>query len=82
MPGSPPKPDMHFDLESIRRATKGYVEDVMSAKKGDGLVFINVMEKLTMNDPLGSLKARLNAALDAGIDGISLSAGFIPRVSD
>ena len=67
---------MHFDLESIRRATKGYVEDVMSAKKGDGLVFINVMEKLTMNDPLGSLKARLNAALDAGIDGISLSAGL------
>lgn len=74
--GLAPKPDMHFDLESIRRATKGYVEDVMSAKKGDGLVFINVMEKLTMNDPLGSLKARLNAALDAGIDGISLSAGL------
>ena len=53
----------------------------MSAKTGPGLVFINVMEKLTMNDPLKTLKARLNAALDAGIDGISLSAGLPRRAS-
>lgn len=74
--GLAPKFDMHFDVDAIADATKRYVSDVMSAKKGDGLVFVNVMEKLTMNDSLGSLKARLNAALDGGIDGISLSAGL------
>ena len=67
---------MNFDTIDIARHTRRYVEDVMSAKTGPGLVFINVMEKLTMNDPLKTLKARLNAALDAGIDGISLSAGL------
>lgn len=74
--GLAPKLDMHFNLENIREATRNYVENVMSAKKGDGLVFMNIMEKLTMNDPIGSLKARLNAALDGGIDGLSLSAGL------
>lgn len=67
---------IQFDERGIARATKTYVSDVMKQKKGPGLVFMNVMEKLTMNNPLGSLKARLNAALDAGIDGISLSAGL------
>lgn len=67
---------LQFDEEAVARATRTYVDSVMSAKKGAGLVFMNVMEKLTMNNPLASLKARLNAALDAGIDGISLSAGL------
>lgn len=67
---------MNFDTIDIARHTHLYVEDVMSAKTGPGMVFINVMEKLTMNDPVNTLKARLNAALDAGIDGISLSAGL------
>ncbi len=71
-----PKADMRFDLEAAAEASKRFIRDVMSDKKGDGLVFVNVMEKLTMNDSFATLKARLNAALDAGIDGISLSAGL------
>ncbi len=67
---------MAFDVDAVASATRRYVEDVMSAKKGDGLVFINVMEKLCMNDALSTLKARLTAALDGGIDGISFSAGL------
>lgn len=76
MAGLEPKPDMHFRLEDIERAARLYVEDVMKEKRGSGLVFLNCMEKLTMNDARGTLKSRLNAALDAGIDGISLSAGL------
>jgi NAD(P)H-dependent flavin oxidoreductase YrpB (nitropropane dioxygenase family) len=34
------------------------------------------MEKLTMNGPRETLEVRLNSALDAGIDGITLSAGL------
>jgi nitronate monooxygenase len=34
------------------------------------------MEKLTMNNPAGTLKVRLESAMDAGIDGITLSAGL------
>ena len=37
---------------------------------------MNCMEKLTMNNPLETLKTRLSAAMDAGIDGITLSAGL------
>jgi hypothetical protein len=48
----------------------------MEAKRGDGLVFINCMEKLTMNAPRETLRARLKAALDNGIDGITLAAGL------
>ena len=76
MAGLDPKPDMHFRLEDVERAARLYVEDVMKEKRGSGLVFLNCMEKLTMNDARGTLKSRLNAALDAGIDGISLSAGL------
>jgi nitronate monooxygenase len=47
----------------------------MARKQGDGLVFINCMEKLTMNAPRETLKVRMSAALDAGIDGITLAAG-------
>ena len=48
----------------------------MEAKRGDGMIFINCMEKLTMNAPRDTLRMRLSAALDAGIDGITLSAGL------
>jgi NAD(P)H-dependent flavin oxidoreductase YrpB (nitropropane dioxygenase family) len=48
----------------------------MEAKKGDGLVFVNCMEKLTMNAPRDTLQVRMASALDAGIDGITLSAGL------
>jgi len=65
-----------FDLGLLAEATKLHVAATMEAKRGDGLVFINCMEKLTMNAPRETLQARLSAALDAGIDGITLSAGL------
>jgi len=40
------------------------------------MIFINCMEKLTMNAPRETLRVRLSAALDAGIDGITLAAGL------
>ncbi|MBO5658762.1 MAG: nitronate monooxygenase [Duodenibacillus sp.] len=74
--GNPDKSDMKFDLAHVEQATKRYIEDVMSRASGNGLVLLNCMEKLTMNDSLATLKTRLNAALDAGIGGITLSAGL------
>ena len=73
---NPDKTDNHFDLNAVREATLRYVGDVMSKATGKGLVFINCMEKLTYNAPHESLGVRLNAALDAGINGITLSAGL------
>jgi NAD(P)H-dependent flavin oxidoreductase YrpB (nitropropane dioxygenase family) len=40
------------------------------------MIFINCMEKLTMNAPRETLRVRLSAGLDAGVDGITLSAGL------
>lgn len=65
-----------FDLGLLAEATKLHVAATMDAKRGDGLIFINCMEKLTMNAPRETLQARLWSALDAGIDGITLSAGL------
>ena len=48
----------------------------MEAKRGDGMIFVNCMEKLTMGSPRDTLRVRLSAAMDAGIDGITLSAGL------
>src|SRR5512147_2075021 len=45
------KTDVHFDLERLAEATRLHVGRTMEAKKGDGLIFINTMEKLTMNNP-------------------------------
>ena len=73
------KAAFHFPLDDVRAAAKQYIESVMQKKTGDakeGLIFVNVMEKLTMNDSLASLRARLLGALDGGVDGISLSAGL------
>ena len=70
------KSDIHFDLERLAEATKLHVGRTMEAKQGDGLIFINCMEKLTMNSPRGTLQVRLSAAMDGGIDGITLSAGL------
>ena len=65
-----------FDLGHLVEATHLHVEGTMARKKGSGLVFINCMEKLTMNAPKETLKVRMSAALDAGIDGITLAAGL------
>lgn len=65
-----------FDLGRLAEATHMHVGRTMEAKRGEGLIFINCMEKLTMNAPRETLRVRLGAALDAGIDGITLSAGL------
>ena len=66
------KSDVKFDLGHLAEATKLHVEHSMTRKQGSGQIFINCMEKLTMNAPRETLKVRLSAALDAGIDGITL----------
>lgn len=70
------KKEAQFDISHIEKATRLHVEHSMNGKKGDGAIYINCMEKLTMNAPKETLKARLSAAMDAGIDGITLSAGL------
>src|SRR6185369_15982729 len=70
------KSDVKFDLGKLVEATRLHVQGTMERKRGSGLVFINCMEKLTMNAPKETLKVRMNAALDAGIDGITLAAGL------
>ena len=70
------KSNVHFNLGVLEEATRSHVGQTMEAKQGSGLIFINCMEKLTMNAPRETLRMRLSAALDAGIDGITLSAGL------
>ncbi|MDO9221027.1 MAG: nitronate monooxygenase [Thiobacillus sp.] len=70
------KSSVQFCLPTLEEATRSHVGRTMEAKRGDGLIFINCMEKLTMNAPRETLRMRLSAALDAGIDGITLSAGL------
>jgi NAD(P)H-dependent flavin oxidoreductase YrpB (nitropropane dioxygenase family) len=67
---------VQFDLARLAEATALHVGATMEAKRGDGLIFVNCMEKLTMNAPKETLRTRLSAALDAGIDGITMSAGL------
>src|SRR4051812_1541112 len=70
------KSEVQFDLARLAEATHLHVGKTMEAKRGDGMIFINCMEKLTMNAPRETLRVRLTSALDAGIDGITLSAGL------
>ncbi len=70
------KSGVHFDLEELAEAQLLYVSKTMESKQGEGAIFLNCMEKLTMNNPRETLKTRLMAAMDGGIDGISLSAGL------
>ncbi|MDP2000628.1 MAG: nitronate monooxygenase [Rhodoferax sp.] len=65
-----------FDLGVLADATRRHVDATMQAKRGEGLIFVNCMEKLTMNAPRETLQVRMASALDAGIDGITLSAGL------
>ncbi len=74
--GKTDKSDVHFDLDELAESQRLHVTKTMEAKRGDGMVFINVMEKLGMNNPRETLRVRLKAALDGGIDGITLSAGL------
>ncbi len=70
------KSEVKFNLGDLAEATRLHVQHTMDRKRGSGMVFINCMEKLTMNAPKETLKVRLEAALDAGIDGITLAAGL------
>jgi nitronate monooxygenase len=73
---NPDKSIVQFDLGLIAEATANHVRHTMETKRGSGLVFINCMEKLTMNSPKETLRVRLKAAMDNGIDGITLAAGL------
>lgn len=76
VPETDDKSNVKFDLDHLAEATRLHVERTMSRKTGSGMVFINCMEKLTMNAPKETLKVRMASALDAGIDGITLAAGL------
>jgi nitronate monooxygenase len=69
-------PETKFDLDHVYEGQKRYIEDVVSMKKGAGSIFINTMEKLTMHGAADTLRARLRGTLDAGAEGITLSAGL------
>ncbi|TVO67567.1 nitronate monooxygenase [Denitromonas ohlonensis] len=67
---------VQFNMDMLAEATARHVSATMEAKRGPGLIFINCMEKLTMNAPRETLRVRLRAAMDAGIEGITLAAGL------
>ena len=67
---------VQFDLGLIAEATATHVGRTMERKRGPGMVFINCMEKLTMNAPKETLRVRLRTAMDHGSDGITLAAGL------
>ena len=67
---------VQFNLDQVAEATRLHVSKTMQAKQGAGMIFINCMEKLTMNAPRETLRVRLKVALDEGIDGITLAAGL------
>ena len=70
------KSPLEFDLGQLAESTRLHVGKTMEAKRGDGLIFVNCMEKLTMSAPKETLRVRLSTALDAGVDGITLAAGL------
>lgn len=74
--GQTDKSEVQFDLAHIASAQAIHVTKTMDRKTGDGLVYINIMEKLGMNNPKATLKVRMESAMEAGIDGITLSAGL------
>ncbi|MDG2156269.1 MAG: nitronate monooxygenase [Gammaproteobacteria bacterium] len=65
-----------FNLDRLYEAQIAVVTKAMNRKQGSGAIWINVMEKLTMGAAGDTLGVRLNAAMDAGVDGITLSAGL------
>ncbi len=80
--GNRDKSDVYFDLGDLAEAQKMYVEKTISRKSGNGAIFLNCMEKLTMRDAGETLRTRLTAAMDGGIDGLTLAAGLNLRTLD
>lgn len=70
------KSTVKWEYDNTYEGTLNHIRDTMEKKSGPGLVFVNTMEKLQMGNPKVTLKARLDAQLDGGIDGITLSAGL------
>ncbi|MBN1278164.1 MAG: nitronate monooxygenase, partial [Chlorobiaceae bacterium] len=73
---NPDKSAVQFDLKEVAEAQIKYIEHTVSQKTGKGAVFLNCMEKLSMNNASETLKVRLASAMDAGIDGLTLAAGL------
>lgn len=65
-----------FDPKGMYDLTYGFIRDVMQRKRGDGGIFVNIMEKLAMGNPRETMYVRMASAMDAGIDGITLGAGL------
>ncbi|MGL4594346.1 MAG: nitronate monooxygenase [Thermoguttaceae bacterium] len=65
-----------FDLEEYAQAQFRYVSETVEKKRGNGGIFVNCMEKLQVGAAMEILAVRLKSILDAGADGISLSAGL------
>lgn len=74
--GQTDKSEVQFDLAHIASAQAIHVTKTMDRKQSNGLIYINIMEKLGMNNPKTTLRIRMESAMDAGIDGITLSAGL------
>lgn len=65
-----------YDPREYREAQLLYVGAAVEKKQGSGGIFVNCMEKVQVGSSLEILEVRLKAILDAGADGISLSAGL------
>ena len=65
-----------FNPQEYRLAQMQYLTETVEKKKGTGGVFVNCMERLHVGTSREILEIRLNASLDAGVDGITLSAGL------
>lgn len=67
---------LRWQDDVVYKASREHVERTLNQLRGPGLIFVNVMEKLSMGAPKESLRARLRGALDGGIHGVTLSAGL------
>ena len=78
---NPDQTNIRFSTELIQSSVRSVAEKAMDRKSpnSDGKIFINIMEKLAMNDPVKTLKARYHGAMDGEIDGITLAAGLNTR---
>ena len=74
--GQDNKKGLVWDYQIVKEASIAHIGHTMTAKKGPGLIFVNVMEKLAMGAPRETLQARLEGAMEGGIDGITLAAGL------
>lgn len=65
-----------WPYEIVYASSRNHAEASMNKKKGEGAIFVNIMERLTMGAPQKTLEARLKGALDGGVDGVTLAAGL------